>query len=39
VFIHAKEGLFNPDGSIGESSLAFLQGWMTQYTAWVKKHL
>jgi len=39
VFIHAKEGLFNPDGSIGEGSLAFLQGWMTQYTAWVKKHL
>ncbi|MFZ4288923.1 NADPH-dependent FMN reductase [Variovorax sp. HJSM1_2] len=39
VFIHAKEGLFNPDGSIGEASLAFLQGWMTQYTAWVQKHL
>jgi chromate reductase len=38
VFIHAKDGLFNPDGSIGESSRKFLQGWMDQYVAWVKKH-
>jgi chromate reductase, NAD(P)H dehydrogenase (quinone) len=38
AFIHAKEGLFNPDGSIGEGSEKFLQGWMDHYVAWVKKH-
>lgn len=38
AFIHAKEGLFNPDGSIGEASRKFLQGWMEQYLAWVRKH-
>ncbi|MEO7642592.1 MAG: NAD(P)H-dependent oxidoreductase [Ramlibacter sp.] len=38
AFIHAKEGLFNADGSIGEASSKFLQGWMDKYVAWVKKH-
>lgn len=38
AFIQAKEGLFNPDGSIGEASHKFLQGWMDKYIAWVKKH-
>ena len=38
AFIQAKEGLFNPDGSIGEASSKFLQGWMDKYVAWVKKH-
>ncbi len=38
AFIHAKDGLFNPDGSIGKESLAFLQNWMDQYVAWIKKH-
>jgi chromate reductase len=38
AFIHAKEGLFSPDGSIGETSKKFLQGWMDQYVAWVRKH-
>jgi chromate reductase len=38
AFIHAKEGLFNPDGSIGEGSKKFLQGWMDKYLAWVTKH-
>ena len=28
AFIQAKDGLFNADGSIGEASKAFLQGWM-----------
>lgn len=39
AFIQYKEGLFNEDGSIGEASHAFLQGWMDQYVAWVKKHM
>ena len=39
VFIHAKEGLFNSDGSIGAASHQFLQGWVDRYLAWVKKHM
>lgn len=38
AFIHAKEGLFAEDGSIGENSKAFLQGWMDKYIAWVTLH-
>ena len=38
AFIQAKEGLFEPDGSIGAASRKFLQGWMDRYVAWVKKH-
>ena len=38
AFIQAKEGLFESDGSIGAASRQFLQGWMDQYVAWVKKH-
>ena len=37
-FIHAKEGLFDQDGSIGIDSKKFLQNWMNNYVAWVKKH-
>jgi chromate reductase, NAD(P)H dehydrogenase (quinone) len=37
-FIHAKEGLFDAAGNIGEASKKFLQGWMDQYVAWVKQH-
>jgi chromate reductase, NAD(P)H dehydrogenase (quinone) len=37
-FIHAKEGLFDAAGNIGEASKKFLQGWMDQYVAWVKRH-
>jgi len=37
AFIQAKEGLFNADGSIGEASHKFLQGWMDTYVAWVKR--
>jgi chromate reductase len=39
VFIQAKEGLFNSDGSIGGGSRQFLQGWMDRYVVWVKKHI
>ena len=38
AFIQAKEGLFNDAGELGDSSRQFLQGWMDQYVAWVKKH-
>ncbi len=38
AFIHAKDGLFDADGGIGAGSREFLQGWVNQYVAWVKKH-
>lgn len=38
AFIQAKEGLFDADGNIGSGSQKFLQGWMTQYVAWIRKH-
>lgn len=36
AFIHAKEGLFDPAGNIGQGSKEFLLGWMERYVAWVK---
>jgi len=38
AFVQAKEGLFDSDGTIGQGSKAFLQGWMDRYVAWVKQH-
>ncbi len=38
AFIQAKEGLFDAAGNLGIDSRKFLQGWMDQYLAWVKKH-
>lgn len=38
AFVQAKDGLFEADGSIGEASRAFLQGWMDEYVAWVRQH-
>lgn len=38
AFIHAKDGLFADDGSIGNDSKAFLQGWMDKYVAWISLH-
>lgn len=38
AFIHAKEGLFDKDGQIGEASRKFVQGWLDTYVAWVKRH-
>lgn len=37
AFIHAKDGFFDADGSIGEGSRAHLQKWMDRYVAWVRK--
>ena len=39
AFIHAKDGLFDEAGNIGEGSKQFLQNWMDRYVAWVKKHV
>jgi chromate reductase len=38
AFIQMKDGLFDEEGNIGASSKKFLQKWMDQYVAWVKKH-
>ena len=37
VFIQAKDGLFEADGSIGDGSRKFLQSFMDRYIAWVKR--
>lgn len=38
VFMQAQPGLFEPSGSVQESSRALLQGWTDRYVAWVTKH-
>ena len=38
AFIHAKDGLFDADGSIGAGSRAFLQGWMDAYADFIRRH-
>ena len=38
AFIHAKDGLFDADGNVGEGSRKFLQGWVDRYVAWVRQH-
>jgi chromate reductase len=38
AFIQAKDELFDADGNIGPDSKKFLQSWIDQYVAWVKKH-
>lgn len=38
AFIQAKDDLFDADGNIGTGSKKFLQGWMDQYVAWVRRH-
>jgi chromate reductase len=37
AFVQAKEGLFDGSGNIGDGSRKFMQDWMDQYVAWVKK--
>ena len=39
AFVHAKDGLFDDAGGIGESSRKFLQAWMDRYVAWVRQHV
>lgn len=38
AFIHSNDTLYGPDGNLNERSKEFLQGWMNQYAAWVRKH-
>ena len=38
AFLQAKPGFFDDDGRIGVASLAFVQGWMDQFAAWVRQH-
>ena len=38
AFIQAKDGLFDESGNLGTGSKKFLQNWMDQYVAWIKKH-
>lgn len=38
AFIQAKDGLFDENGNIGESSRKFMQQWMDAYVGWVKRH-
>lgn len=39
AFIQVKDGFFDETGDIGPGSKPFLQTWMNQYVAWVKKHI
>lgn len=39
VFIHAKEGFFDKDGHINDTSNKFLQGWVDKYMAWVENYV
>lgn len=37
AFIHVKEGFFDGAGNIGPESEPFLQRWVNQYVAWIKR--
>lgn len=39
AFVHAKEGFFDAQDRIDEHSLAFMQGWVDHYVAWVRMHV
>jgi chromate reductase, NAD(P)H dehydrogenase (quinone) len=39
AYIHVTDDLFDEDGNIGADSIQFLQYWMDQYVAWVKRHV
>jgi chromate reductase len=38
AFLQAKEGFFDADGGIGETSRGFVQKWMDRYAQWVRHH-
>ena len=37
MFLQAKEGMFTPDGSVGEGSRAFVQKFVDSFVAWIAK--
>lgn len=38
VYLQMKDDFFEKDGSFNEKSKKFMQKWMDNYVAWVKKH-
>lgn len=38
MFLQAKDGFFNADGSVGEQSRAFLQTFVELFASWVAQH-
>ncbi len=38
VFLQVNDAFFDENGHVGPGSRKFLQTWMDQYAAWVKKH-
>ena len=38
MFLHAKEGFFAPDGSVGEASAKHVQKWVDRYARFVEQH-
>ena len=38
AFVQAKGDLFDADGSLGEGTRRFMQGWMDRYVDWIKRH-
>ena len=36
AFLQLRDGMFDSNGDIGESSQKFLQNWVDRYVAWVK---
>lgn len=38
AYVQDKEGLFDAAGNFGKENLAFMQGWMDSYVAWIKAH-
>lgn len=38
AFIHVTDKLFDENGNIGPNSKDYLQRWMNQFVAWVKRH-
>lgn len=39
IFLQMKDDLFDENGEIGPRSRKFLQGWMDNFVAWVKKNV
>ena len=39
AFIQQKEGLFDAEGRVGPDRIKFVQAWVNQYVAWVRKIL
>ena len=38
AYIHAKDGSFNADGSLGDGTRKFVRGWVDRYVAFVRLH-